>query len=497
MAVSANHSGLSTPPLTPPPTSKPAPTRAQVLTDVYQLATAFATCVEAFNLIHPHKDSNQQQKIALARLGIQQGRLLIFGDAVGISSPPANIARQMVPSHPGLTNPDPTLPINFGARDRRLHDNAIREKVSAALEEIAGRPVNLSRDELMERYGLKQPRRFSAMEHPALDTNRLEAFREKYGLLQDLIRYYGVRTPSKRSGSMTSNHWTVKDVVRFDAFVATVRKEIDGLIELMDVKEQVDRGMRTDIKAMAWHPDLSSLVVRKDWEKLCLIREAVVEDYPEYVDVADHAIKYLVEELRETKLHMLRAAQPPPPPTQPKSQPSSRHSSKPNSRSTSPRRKEKRPGFWSRISSYGKVSKSQKQRTSSVSSAPDEDLNRALSEDPTNNGVPEDGNALTPVRSKSLSAMPEDAPAFDSIDAKLQALAVDDQKSSAKVEALLRTATHSTVEDDSVDPLDTTYQPLVHADTANSLIDRHDMYRGMGRIETREIRDKSKEASGY
>jgi hypothetical protein len=76
-----------------------------------------------------------------------QHRLLIFGDAVGISAPPATIARHMIPSHPGITNPDPHLPVNFGVRDSRLDEEVINAKVRRALHEIAGRPTNMSRDE--------------------------------------------------------------------------------------------------------------------------------------------------------------------------------------------------------------------------------------------------------------------------------------------------------------------------------------------------------------
>jgi hypothetical protein len=48
--------------------------KAQILTDVFSLATQFSTCVEAFNLIHPSKDHDHAQKVALAKLGLQQGR---------------------------------------------------------------------------------------------------------------------------------------------------------------------------------------------------------------------------------------------------------------------------------------------------------------------------------------------------------------------------------------------------------------------------------------
>jgi hypothetical protein len=238
------------------------PTKADILTNVLSLATQFSTCVEAFNLIYPHKYSDHAQKVALAKLGIQQGRLLIFGDAVGISSPPKAIARHMVLSHSGPTNPDPTLPVHFADRNPKLDEEEVNEKVRAALSEIEGRPSHLTREELMEKYGLKAPKRFNTIEHPALDTNRLEAFRERYALLQDLVRQSGIRSDMKRGLSMTMSHWTVRDVTRFEEFVKTVKLEVDGLIALMDVKEHVDRGMRTDIKAMAWHPDLSGPIVR-------------------------------------------------------------------------------------------------------------------------------------------------------------------------------------------------------------------------------------------
>lgn len=521
MPALSNHtqaSALSTPPPTPPATATLSKT--EILNNVYSLATAFATCVEAFNLIHPHKDSDRAQKIALTKLGIQQGRLLIFGDAVGISAPPATIARHMVPSRPGVTNPDPTLPVNFGVRDARLDEDATQEKITRALEEIYGRPAHLSRDQLMEQYGLKQPKRFSTIEQPSLDTSRLAAFREKYALLNDLLNQSGIRPELKdRKGSMTMNHWTVKDVARFDAFVRTVRIEVDGLIALMGVKEQVDRGMRTDIKAMAWHPDLQSTIVRQDWEKLNLIKEAVTEDYPEYFEVADKALQYLVEELRSTKGHMIREAQMAQVQTQTHTPAAARRASDEKGAKSSTdhlkpaTQEKKRPSLWSRISGYKSKNK---HRNQSVASAPDDtDPQRSLS-DGGNTNTSEDPNALTTVRSKSLSAIPDDSTPFD-IDARLNNLPTQDnpdqlaalapvtsfhdipgaEKTHANVHATLtQVPTRSTAEIDDVDPLDDGNR-LYHADTANSLIDRHDMYKGMGRIATRDIRDKSHEAAGW
>ncbi|KAF2876648.1 prion-inhibition and propagation-domain-containing protein [Massariosphaeria phaeospora] len=363
-----------------------ADSKAEVLTKVVALASQFSTCVEGFNLIFPSRESDHAQRVALARLGLQQGRLLIFGDAVGISSPPAHIATHMVPSHPGATNPDPHLPVNFGVRDARLDDPEINEKVRTALSEMAGRPSHLSRDDMMAKYGLKSPKRFSTIEHPALDTNRLEAFREKYGLLQDLLRQSGVRSGmiTRRGLSMTMSHWTVREVSRFEAFVTTVREEVDGLISLLDVKDHVDRGMKTDIRSMGWHPDLSAPIVHQDWDKLKLIREACLRDYPEYVDVADTALKYINEELRGTHLAYLRAAYKPPAPSN-----------------------EARPSFLShfRLKSWSKSHKNQAERSKSLSGPTQDGLEpqRSLSE-----SGPATSNGLEPVRSKSLSAIPDE-----------------------------------------------------------------------------------------
>lgn len=523
------------------PATPPAKSKAQILTDVFSLATQFSTCVEAFNLIHPSKDNDHAQRVALAKLGLQQGRLLIFGDAIGISAPPATIARHMIPSHPGLTNPDPHLPVNFGVRDERLEDEAIASKVRKALNEIAGRPGNLSRDELMEKYGLKSPRNFSRLEYPALDTNRLEAFREKYALLQDLARQMGTRTSIKRNHSMTTNHWTVKNSDRFIQYVKIVRTEVDALIELMGVGDQVDRGTRSDIRCMAWHPDLSGPVVKQDWEKLHLIKEACVVDYPQYVDVCDTALSYINEELQENSLAQRRASYGLAVPVNgaagarrksdydirsapPESAQAATQTTKPQPPKAAEKThlqlsvervfdpnagKEKRPGWLSafKFKSWTKSSRSSptdnnnnhninKQRSLSV---PDNsntaDPPRSMSEA----GAEESSNALEPVRSKSLSAIPDAHPldldsrmketSLGGEGSGMQMIEEDQALATAELDkhnALVLTQTVSS--EGSADA-----GGLYNASTVNSLIERHDMYKGMGRIETRDIREKAKE----
>lgn len=517
----------------------PGPTKAQILDKVFSLATQFSTCVEAFNLIHPSKDNDHKQKVALAKLGVQQGRLLIFGDAVGISAPPANIARHMIPSHPGATNPDPHLPVNFGVRDSRLDDDAIHEKVRKALNEIAGRPGHLSRDEMMEKYGLKSPKRFNMLEHPALDTNRMEAFREKYGLLQDLVRSSGSRANIKRSMSMTTNHWTVKDTQKFDEFVKTVRIEVDALINLFGVNEQVDRGTRSDIRCMAWHPELSGPVVQQDWEKLKLICEACEVDYPQYIEVAGTALNYISEELKESALAHRRASIGVPPsgaagarrksdyelrahpefqatqkrgssgpeektaiqlaaenvlnPPKPVRRPSN---NKKNGYNSQKERGEKRPG-WLNAFKFKSWSKSHKHEKTRSNSLP-EDPVRSLSV-PENEVLPtaeaDDGfHSLEPVRSKSVGEIPS-GPVLD-LDSRLQDLSIDNRKSEEQQAPMIAvdSPNRATFDKNELEQIKTVSSegdqyPMAPVNTVNSLIDRHDMYKGMGRIETKDIRN--------
>jgi len=507
--------------------------KAQILTDVFSLASQFSTCVEAFNLIHPSKDHDHAQKVALAKLGLQQGRLLIFGDAVGISAPPATIARHMIPSHPGITNPDPHLPVNFGVRDPRLDEEIINAKIRRALHEIAGRPANMSRDELMNVYGLKSPKSFTRIEYPALDTNRLEGFREKYTLLKDLLNQTGARSSLKRNPSMTTSHWTVKDTTRFAQYVKVVRTEVDALIDLMGVKEQVDRGIRSDLKSMGWHPDLTGPAVRQDWEKLRLIREACEVDYPEYIEVIDKAMQYISEELKESSLakhraelglseldtsaagarrksdYDIRSAPAPKPAPAPKStkpEPKT-HIQLAAERALNPNAgKEKRPGWLSafKFKSWSKNTKQapiKEQRSSSVPDVPtDPSRSFSVGEVPAH-GSEEDSNTLETVRSKSLSAIPQSPPA--SLESRVRKMSLDQpdmtgippiQENGGEVKSFPDREALGEMDKNALVMVATANsegerERLAPATTVNSHIDRHDMYPSMGRIETKDIRD--------
>lgn len=273
----------------------------QQLRSVMALASVFSTCVEAFGLVHPSKVMDRRQCLALTRLGIEQGRLLIFGSIVGISSPPSMIATHMVPSHADDTNPDPTSPIYFDPRDSRLDEDGPRKLVEDTLNEIVDRPSHLSREEMMETYGLQPPRRLLHTGHPALDTTRLEAFYEKYDLLEDLIDSLGGAPQLRRSKSITAHHWQIHNVVKFSAFVKMVRESIDKLADAFECRDRIDRCIKTDIRSIAWHPSAPMSLMRKDLDKLQLIMEVCQEDYPAFVPVTQLALDYLGQEMNDAQ----------------------------------------------------------------------------------------------------------------------------------------------------------------------------------------------------
>lgn len=382
----------------------------------------------------------------------------------------------------------------------------------------------------MEKYGLKSPKRFSMVEYPALDTNRMAAFREKYALLQDLVRQSGARANIKRNTSMANNNWTVKDAAKFDDYVKTIRTEVDSLIEYFGVSEQIDRGTRSDIRAMAWHPELTSRVVQQDWEKLRLIREACEVDYPQYIEVADGALTYITEELRETSLANKRAAlgvapggvapsgannadatrrksdfdiraQPPTPKLvvpEPKTALQIAAEGalvRPNiSRSPSRNKGDKRPGWLSafKFKSWSKSYRSEKERSKSSADLDAQDPPRSFSEAKIFSSLSEEEefHGLEPVRSKSVGAIP-DPPAPLNLDTRVNDLSINGE---GDHEA--HNAERTSYDQNALTQIPTAnsnggQQPLTGVSTANSLIDRHDMYRGMGRIDTKEIRDRA------
>ncbi|KAJ9629834.1 hypothetical protein H2203_002215 [Taxawa tesnikishii (nom. ined.)] len=415
-----------------------------LLAPVLALAGLFSNCVEAFGNVQPSSHKwDRDEHILLSRLGIQQARLLIWGDILGISSPPAVIATSAVPLHPSDTYPDVNQPMFFTARDPRLDDPQMRAKVMESLKEIVDRAFHESREEAMEKYGLKAPKKGLVTHQPALDTNRLEGFREKYQLLQDVADAHTQLASARRSLSITQMNWAIVDKHKFANYILLIQEKVDLLIHMMDVQERIDRGVRVDIKSLGWHPSPDRTKTARDISKLRIIQAACQDEYPDPVAVVTPMEK----------------------------------------RTEKQAEKPKRPGFLARFrpKSWSKTKTDKHEKHFSkhanqlqVPSPPSDDQNppRSKSEAWPMSSMDHDiSPGLEPVRSNSLSALPDTRPI--SLDGSLEADVGKQDRTD-----LARFQTASTITD----------ADLGQTQTLASMISRHDMYHGPYRTATRELR---------
>lgn len=427
------------------------------------LANLFSNCVEAFNLIRPQHKWDKDEQLLLARLGIQQARLLIWGDMVGISSPPKTVTDRAIPRHPSSAYPDTTEPTFFAARDARLDEPQARTAVEQALSAIVDRSMQHTREEMMRQYGLAPPKKFSSEFQQALDPTRLEGFREKYALLQEVAESYA-QFSSRRSQSIVQTSWVIADHVKFRRFIELTQDKVGSLVRLLGVEEGIDRGMRFDIRSFGWHLTNDRSRMAQDTSKLRLIAEACVSEYPQYVKATEQALEQISRERRENEASWYIASTPPaePPP------PTTRRSSEVNGRDEKHGDKAKRAGLFNRLSkTFGKhkpLQTTDPKRSSSVSSITSEPERAQSDAGPLNSTLPDthDLSPLEPVRSKSVGAI-LDGP-VNELDDELLKL------------NLKRISTNATVRE-----LLTDSQPI------SNTVSRHDQYHGIARTATRDL----------
>jgi hypothetical protein len=277
---------------------EPKPEHEALLPGVMALANLFSNTVEAFGLIRASQRWEREEQLLLSRLGIQQARLLIWGDILGVSSPPPSVTNQAVPKHPSAAYPDLKEPTFFAPRDARLDEPNVRQQIEDALSTIVDRSAHTTRDEMMEKFGLKPPKRFTPDFQPALDTTRLEAFREKYELLKEVAESYA-RINSRRTNSIVMQTWTISDRGKFASFIRLTQEKIDFLVDSMAVGDRVDRAMRMDIRNFGWHLTADRARVAQDVSKLRLIQDACKDDYPQYIIATQQALDNISRENRE------------------------------------------------------------------------------------------------------------------------------------------------------------------------------------------------------
>ncbi|KAI5272696.1 hypothetical protein E4T47_04085 [Aureobasidium subglaciale] len=278
---------------------------AKSLSDAYSLADLFADCVESINLIHGNHEESHSEEILTSQLGIEQARLLIWGDAVGVCSPPAVTGiTSAIPKHPGALNPEPERPLYFGTRDARLDDPRFRQRVEDSLRAIASPMTHLSKTKILQTYGLDHFKGSPKVrENHMLAPNpfRLQAFREKLELLQEVVTAYPHAKTHKHLGVNKKMAWQIMDVAKTSELCTLIREKVDYLVQLMDVQAKVDKAMRYDVRAMGWHPSEDMNATIRDTLKLSLLVEASETLYPEYSTAAQEAMDNVTDQWKGSR----------------------------------------------------------------------------------------------------------------------------------------------------------------------------------------------------
>ncbi|KAF2161551.1 hypothetical protein M409DRAFT_58949 [Zasmidium cellare ATCC 36951] len=443
------------------------PEHEALLTGAIALASLFSSCVEAFGLIHPSQKWDKQEQLLLTRLGLQQARLLIWGSVLGISSPPPTVTNRAVPKHPSSAYPDLSEPTFFDARDPRLDEPQFRTAIEETLSSIVDRASHLTREEMMAKYGLKPPKRFTMVFEPALDTNRLEFFRERYELLREVAESYA-HINTRRTNSIVQTSWSIADVTKFGAWIQITQDKIDYLISLLDVKEKVDRGMRMDIRMFGWHIAPDRARTAQDVSKLRLLQEVCRVDYPEYVVATQQALDNISRESRENNLSMAPTAQQQAlfgPPQQSNGGAAAQgHADK------------KRPGLFKIFRSFGKS----KHHPPSRAKEDPGPLRSQSESGPT--ADPDEDESLQRVRSKSVGGYVNTGGIDEDIATRLEKFSTHEQ-----VMEMPRVDTSGGGQKEG-ERLDS---PLVLEEPKPlplGVVQRHDQYRGIARVETRDLR---------
>jgi hypothetical protein len=224
------------------------------------LAALFSAAVESFGLIHQNKKAwDLAQRLLLTRLGIQQGRLLAWGDALRICHP-GYMDDESLPLFEDMCRQLEAIRAAFRCEDRQLH---FRE------------------------YGLKPAATAMGVES-ALHMTRLEAFRERCQTVR-------LKTPSD-----AEIHWIIVDNAKFPALIDKLRVHIDALIDSTGVERNVNLAMKRDIRALGWHPLFDRIKAASDGSKLQLIKEVCRAEYPEYAAATKEPLAYLGKEWQDS-----------------------------------------------------------------------------------------------------------------------------------------------------------------------------------------------------
>jgi hypothetical protein len=224
-----------------------------------KFATLYRDCVESFGLIHQgKKDWDRPQHLLLVKIGIQQAKLLAWSQIIGVCE--------------------------LGeCRDPRLDDTHLFEQIDIIIKGMLDRLIHVDHGIQLATYGLKPSKKANESLEPALDSTRLESFREQYMLLPESIY----------ASWSKATHWAISDNGKFSTLIADTHASVDRLVQLMGIESRVDQCLKQDIKAMGWHPVFDRTRAASDGSKLRLIKDSCHDEYPIYAAATELPLSYL------------------------------------------------------------------------------------------------------------------------------------------------------------------------------------------------------------
>ncbi|KAI5899166.1 uncharacterized protein SCHCODRAFT_02485722 [Schizophyllum commune H4-8] len=228
------------------------------------------TCVQVFDIVVSGQNYGMDSEIARVKLEVERVRLLMWGQAVGLSS-------VRLPEE-GATSPGP------------CHPRLGRPEVSDAVVRILGCIHHLFKDTdaLQCRYGLQRTSGRSSVsavldispENNASSATILESvFKKAYASLQRSSRRNNrITTFRKRA------YWAILDKTKFSLLVQEIRAFNDSLSALFpDASIETQDSLRRDIEAS---DEIASLR---------LLQQASANDYVELSDTASERVSLLEE----------------------------------------------------------------------------------------------------------------------------------------------------------------------------------------------------------
>ncbi|KAG9533002.1 hypothetical protein E4T50_06787 [Aureobasidium sp. EXF-12298] len=305
--------------------------------NVLVLASLFYNTLKSFDNIHSSLNDFKDEKVYLAQLGIEQARLLIWGEQMGIFSLPPSLT--FLETEEGRQNMTP--------RDPRLDDDEVRVNLEGLMNSIIHTLSNPNdNDSDLDTTGLRPLPRggAQALEQPAADLTRMKNFEDSY---KHLLELGSNKVSVKRPSSLAQQQWVIHDTLRFSNFVKSTKRQVDTLLLALNINDKVENILLGDIRDLGKHAGGSpgskpSQLAVKDMAKLKLLIRACKGRYPALLNEAQQTFNNLqkgvsAEHDMAAKVHKLLEPV----------HPDSAVASATNSGAATP---EKRPGFIRRLS---------------------------------------------------------------------------------------------------------------------------------------------------